>query len=67
MQKKTTTSWIPCAIAIVAIMVVELFALSHGINGTILVLSVACMAGLGGFKVGELRGFLTGNQDKEKK
>ena len=41
-------------IAILAILVVELFALSKGINGQCLRFSVAAMAGLGGYLTKEI-------------
>ena len=44
---------IPLA-AIASISILELVALKKGINGKALLLSTACIAGLGGFGVSEL-------------
>ena len=47
-----------CAIA--AIFSLETIALRRGINGRVLTLSVACIAGLGGFGVSELINIIGG-------
>ena len=40
--------------AIVGILVVEVFALSKGINGTGLSLAIAAVAGLGGYEIDKI-------------
>ena len=40
--------------AILSIVCVEMFALTQGVNGIALSLSVGCVAGLGGFEVGKI-------------
>jgi hypothetical protein len=41
-------------LAIIAIAFVECFALSHGIDGTILVISIAVMSGIAGYQLPKL-------------
>lgn len=40
--------------AIAAITGIELFALSQGVNGQLMTLTVAAIAGLGGYKIKDL-------------
>ena len=42
--------------AICAITAIEVVALCNGINGTVLALTLAAIAGLGGYEVGFVRG-----------
>ena len=42
-------------LAILVIALLECVALSHGINGTALTLSIAAIAGLGGFSFDKMR------------
>ena len=49
-------AWIVPTVAIVAICSVEMFAISHGINGVVLTGSIATIAAIGGFKAKDLFG-----------
>ena len=53
---KMCYKYIVCVIAITAVTLIELYALSIGINGTVLSLSVACIAGLGGYNLKKVMG-----------
>jgi hypothetical protein len=48
--------YIVSVIAISAVTLIELYALTIGINGTALSLSVACIAGLGGYNLRKVMG-----------
>ncbi len=54
-------------IAIAGIVVMEITALNHGIDGTLLLASVAIIAGLAGYKVDKLVKALKGQPDAEPK
>ena len=41
--------WVIAGLAIVTIGILEAYALSQGINGTVFTMSMALIAGLGGF------------------
>lgn len=43
-------------IAICSIILIEFYALSQGINGSALSVSVACLAGLGGYEINKKMG-----------
>jgi hypothetical protein len=48
--------YIVSVIAISAVTLIELYALSIGINGAVLSLSVACIGGLGGYNLKKVMG-----------
>jgi hypothetical protein len=48
--------YIVSVIAISAVTLIELYALTIGINGTALSLSVACVGGLGGYNLRKVMG-----------
>jgi len=48
-MRNKRVDWKVIACAIVAITTMEIAALSHGLNGTLLTLSIAAVAGLGGW------------------
>jgi len=51
MKDKVVTS----IVAICGIVSIEIVALFHGINGTLLIMSIAAIAGIAGYKVGGVR------------
>ena len=44
--------------AIVGVIILEAIALSHGINGTILILAIGALCGLGGYEIKEVKKWL---------
>ena len=44
-------TWIVPSLAIIVIGAIEIYALSQGINGTVLALNAAAIAGIGGYKI----------------
>jgi hypothetical protein len=53
-------------IAVIAIAIVECFAIEHGIDGTVLLLSLCAVAGIGGYNLKPLLDKIKGNKDAEK-
>ena len=47
--KQKKLDWRIAAIAIVALAVIEVYALSKGIDGTLMTIVVAAIAGIGGY------------------
>ena len=52
---KSKTDWRIVSIAIVAIAVLEIYALSQGINGVLLTTVIGILAGLAGWSLPQLR------------
>ena len=48
-------NWIPTIVAICAIVALEIVALCKGVNGTAFSISIALVAGLGGYKAKDVR------------